>query len=116
MPFVEIKDFHALIEDNFTKKKVINFKNKTFFDQLVTSKQEAYTKFVKMSRNNNYKLYKNYTTGNLLDYSYNQNYYKPLGIDLSRQTNATIPQQINFKEKLNKKNDCVTMFFIFEMQ
>ena len=110
MPLVEIKDFNALIEDNFNQKKKKNLKNKTFFDQLVTSKQEAYTKFVKMSRNNDY------TTGNLLDYSYNQNYYKLLGIDLSRQTNATIPQQINFKEKLNKKNDCVTMLFIFEMQ
>ena len=41
-----------------------------------------------------------YTTGNLLDYSYNQNYYKPIAKDLSRQTYTTIPQHINFTGKL----------------
>ena len=35
-----------------------------------------------------------------MDYSNHQNYCKFLGIDLSSQTNATIPQQINFKGKL----------------
>ena len=34
-----------------------------------------------------------YTTGNLLDYLYHQNYYKLMGIDLSKQTHATIPYQ-----------------------
>ena len=37
-----------------------------------------------------------YTTGYLLDYLYHQNYHKPIGIDLSRQINTRIPQQINF--------------------
>ena len=46
-----------------------------------------------MSENNDY------TTGNLLDYFYHQNYYKLIGIDLSRQTNKNIPQQINFTRK-----------------
>ena len=46
-----------------------------------------------MSENNDY------TTGNLLDYVYHQNYYKLIDIDLSRQTNKNIPQQINFTEK-----------------
>ena len=32
-----------------------------------------------MSRNDDY------TTGNLLDYFYHRNYYKPIGIDLSRR-------------------------------
>ena len=32
-----------------------------------------------------------YTTGNLLDCSYHQNYYKRIGTDLSRQTNTSIP-------------------------
>ena len=36
-------------------------------------------------------------TGNLLDYSNHQNYYKLFGIDLSSQTNTTFPQQIIFK-------------------
>ena len=67
MPFVEIKDFNALID------------NKLFFDQPVKSKQEAYEKLIEMSRNNEY------TTGNLLDFSYHQNHYRVNDIDLSRQ-------------------------------
>ena len=65
MPLVEIKDFNALID------------SKPFFDQSVTSKQEAYGQLIRMSRNNDY------TTGNLLDFSYHKYYYKPIGIDLS---------------------------------
>ena len=66
MQLVEIKDFNALIT------------NKSFFDQPVKNKQEAYEKLVEVSRNNNY------SKGNLLDYLYHQNYYKLIGIDLSR--------------------------------
>ena len=44
-----------------------------------------------------------YTTGNLLDYLYHQNYYKLIGTDLSRQKNTNIPQQISFTGKLEKK-------------
>ena len=62
-----------------------------------------------MSRNNDY------TTGNVLDYLYHQNYYKLIGIDLSRQTNRSIPQQIYFTGKL-KEDDGATMFFITEKQ
>ena len=40
-----------------------------------------------------------YTIGNLLDYLYHQNYYKVIGIDLSRQTNTSITQQINLTGK-----------------
>ena len=58
-----------------------------------------------MSRNDDY------TTGNLLGLSY----YKLVGIDLSRQTNTSIPQQINFVGKL-EENDGKTMFFIAEKQ
>ena len=46
-----------------------------------------------MSRND-------YTTGNTLDFSYHQNYYKVIGINFSRQTNTSIPEQINFTGKL----------------
>ena len=77
MPLVEIKDFNPLID------------NKLFFDQPMKNKQEAYEKLVKISRNNNY------TTGNLLDFSYHQNYNKLIGIDLAKQKNSSIPQQIN---------------------
>ena len=94
---VEIKDFNALIN------------NKPFFDQPVKNKQEAYKKLVKMTRNNDY------TTGNLLDYLNHLKYYKLIGIDLSRQTNTSIPQQINFTRKL-EEDDGSTMFFITEKQ
>ena len=33
-----------------------------------------------------------YATGYLLDYLYQQKYYKLIGIDLPRQTNASTPQ------------------------
>ena len=73
MPLVEIKDFNALID------------NKPFFDQPAKNKQGAYEKLIKMSRNDGC------TTGNLLDFSYHQSYYKRIGIDFSRQTNTNIP-------------------------
>lgn len=41
----------------------------------------------------------NYAIGKFLDYSYHQKYYKLIEIDLSRQINKTIPQQISFTEK-----------------
>ena len=49
-----------------------------------------------MSKNNDY------TTGSLLNYLYHQKYYKLIGIDLSRQTNTSIPQQINLIGKLEE--------------
>ena len=55
-----------------------------------------YETLFEMLRNNDYG------TGNLLDYLYHQNYYKLNGTDLSRQTNTSIPQQINFKVKLKR--------------
>ena len=93
MPLVEIKDFNVLID------------NKSFFDQLIKNKQEAYERLVEMSRNDED------TTGNLLDYLYDQKYYKLIGIDLSRQKNPRISQQINFTEKLGKDDDA-SVFFI----
>ena len=50
-------------------------------------KQEAYEKTIEMSRSDDY------TTGNLLDFSYHQSNYKPIDIDSSRQTNTNIPHQ-----------------------
>ena len=97
MLLAEIKDFNVIID------------NKPFFDQPVKSKQEANEKPIEMSRNDDY------ATGNLLDFSYHQNYYKLIGIDLSRRTNRNIPQQINFAGKLEEA-DGSTMFFIPEKQ
>ena len=62
-----------------------------------------------MSRNDDY------TTGNLLDYFYHQKCYKPIGIYLSRLTNTSISQQINYVGKL-EKGDGTTIFFIVEKQ
>ena len=74
MSLVEIEDFNALIV------------NGPFFDQPVKTKQEAYEKLVEITRNK----------VDLLDYLYHQNYYKRIDICLSRQTNPSIRQQVNF--------------------
>ena len=60
--------------------------------------------------------YDDYTTGCLLDYLYHQNYYKPVGIDTSKQTNTSIPQEINFTGKWQQDDGGATMFFITEKQ
>ena len=57
-----------------------------------------------MSRNGGY------STGNLLDYLYHQNYYKLIGIDLSRQTNTNGYEQINFTGKLEEDNGAIMVF------
>ena len=97
MRLVEIKDFNALID------------NKPFFDRPVKNKQEAYEKLIEISKNDDYAI------GNLLDFSYHQNYYKLIGIDLWRQTNMNIPQQTNYIGKL-EKDEGATIFFIAEKQ
>ena len=61
-----------------------------------------------MSRKDDYATVK-------LNYLYNQKYCKRIGIDLSRQTNTSIPQQINSVGKLEEE-DGATMFFIAEKQ
>ena len=50
-----------------------------------------------------------------MDYLNHQNYYKLIGIDLSRQTSTGISQQINFLEKL-EQDDGEVMFLIAEKQ
>ena len=95
MQLVEIKGFNELIN------------NKPFFDQPVKNKQETYEKLIEMSKNDNY------TSANLLDFPYHQNYYKPIGIDLSRQSNTSIHQQINFTGTLEDNDDATTFFASF---
>ena len=60
-----------------------------------------------MSRNGDY------TTRKLLDYLYHQKYYKLTVINSSRQRNASIPQQVNFVEKVEEDNGA-KIFFITE--
>ena len=83
-PSIEINFFNALLD------------NKPFFYQLVKNKQETSEKLSEMPRNDSK------TSGNLLEYSYNKKCYKIIDIDLSRQTNINILQQINFTEKLEE--------------
>ena len=66
-------------------------------------------KNIEMSKN------RDYTTGNVLDYLYHQINYEFIGIDLSRETNASIPHEINFIGKL-EEDDGATMFFMAEEQ
>ena len=54
-------------------------------------------------------------TWNLLDYLYHQNYYNLIGIDVSKQLNISIAQQINFLGKL-EEDDGATIFFVSEKQ
>ena len=90
------------------RNQCINWKE-TIFWPASKQKHEAYEKLVEISRNYHY------TTGNLLDYLYHQKYYQPIGTDLSTQTITSIPQQINFVEKLEEDDDA-KMFFIAEKQ
>ena len=89
IPLIEIKDFIALI------------------DKPVKHKQEAYEKRIEMSQNDDH------TTGILSDLTYHQNYYKLIGISLSRQRNKNFSQQINFTGKL-EEDDSATMYFFAE--
>ena len=50
-----------------------------------------------------------------LNFSYHQNYFKLIGIDLSRQVNTSVSQQINIVGKLEKYNGA-RMLFIAEKQ
>ena len=60
------------------------------FDQLIKSKQKVYEKIFRISKTDDY------ITENLLHFLYHQNYYKLNGIDLSKETNTSISQQISF--------------------
>ena len=82
---------------------------KTLLDQPVRNKHKAYENVLKMSGNDDH------TTGNILDHLHYPKYYKPIGRDLSRQKNRSIPQQIDFVGKL-EEDDGATMFFIAEKQ
>ena len=73
-------------------------------------KKEAYEKLVEMWRNGDY------TTRKLLDYLYHQKYYKLIVIDSSRQRNASIPQQVNFVEKVEEDNGAKISFITEKKQ
>ena len=61
-----------------------------------------------MNKNNDY------TTGNLLDFSYFRDNYSWIAIDLSKQSKLKNPQQINYIGKLERQDYGATIFFIIE--
>ena len=81
---------------------------KVFFDLPVKKEEEAYEKIIEISKNNDY------TTDNLLDFSYFKEKYRLIAIDLSKQNKLKNPQQINFIGKIEGQNNGVTIFFIIE--
>ena len=70
---------------------------KSCFDLSVKNEEEVYEKIIEISNNNDY------TTANLVDFTYFKKHYKLIAIDLSKQTKLKDPQQINFIGKLSKK-------------
>ena len=78
-----------------------------FFDLSVKNEEETYEKIIDMNNNNDY------TTGNLLDFTYFKENYKLIAIDLSKQTKLKDPKQISSIGKIDKDNGA-TMFFIIE--
>ena len=89
MPLLENKDFNVLID------------NKPVFVPPVENKQEAYENLLEMSRNDDY------TTRKLIDHLY----YKRILIDLSRESNTSIPKQINFVGELEEDNGATNAFY-----
>ena len=95
VPKVQIKDFNVLIG------------RRSFFNLLIKNEEEAYKKIFDMSKNNNY------TTGNLLNFTYYKENYKLIAIDLSKQTKIKDLQQINFIGKIERQDNGVTIFFFY---
>ena len=61
-----------------------------------------------MNKNNDY------TTGNLLGFSYFRDNYSWITIDLSKKSKLKDPQQINYIGKLERQGYGATIFFIIE--
>ena len=73
-------------------------------------KKKPIKKIIEMSNNNDYII------GNLLDFGYLKENYKLIATDLSKQTNLTDPQQINFIGKLDKDNGATVFALLLNNQ
>ena len=97
LPNVMVKDYNVIID------------KLAFFDLPIKTEEEAYEKFIDISRNNEY------TTSTLLDYDYFKKHYKLIVIDLSKQQvlqeNEDLIQQINF---IGKFEEAANVFIIIE--
>ena len=87
--------------------------DRNFFDQPINSMNKTYENIRKIATGWG----DDYTTGCLLDYSYFNENYKMIAIDLSKQqvldADPRAIQQINFTAKLDR-DEGATMFFIIE--
>ena len=97
LPKVMVKDCNVIID------------KLSFFSMPIKTGEEAYEKFIDISRNNEY------ATGNLLDYDYFKKHYKLIAIDLSKQQelqeNEDLIQQINF---IGRLTEAANVFIIIE--
>ena len=90
IPNVEIKDYNVMID------------GKNFLDQTIKNDKVTYENIRKIATGQK----DDYTTGCLLDYIYLKNYYKMIGVDLSKQqaldAHPKAIQQINFTANLDR--------------
>ena len=84
LPNVEIKDYNVMIN------------GENFFDQPIKDNKVTYENIRKIATGKG----DHYTTGCLLDYSYINDTYKMIVIDLSKQPRAM--QQVNFTANLDR--------------
>ena len=86
---------------------------KNFFDQPINSDLKIYENIRKIATGQE----DDYTTGCLLDYSYFKDYFKMIGIDLSKQqfldADPRAIQQINFTANLDRDGN-TRFYFILE--
>ena len=86
---------------------------RNFFDQPINSMNKTYENIRRIAIGQG----DDYTTGCLLDYTYFNNHYKMIAIDLRKQealdTDPRAIQQINFTATLETEGN-TTMFFIIE--
>ena len=102
LPKVEIKDYNIIMIDG-----------RNLFDQPINRMTKTYENIRKITTGQG----DDYTTGCLLDYSYFNENYKMIAIDLSKQqaldADPRAIRQINFTANLDRAGN-TTMFFIIE--
>ena len=101
LPIVEIKDYNIMVN------------GENFFDQPIKNNKVTYENIRKIATSQG----DDYTTGCLLDYSYFNDTYKMIAVDLSKQqaldTDPKAIQQINFPTNLDIARS-TRFYFILE--
>ena len=96
--FQKIKDYNVMID------------GKIFFDQPINSELKTYESIRKNATGQG----DNYTTGCLLDYSYFEENYKMIAINISKQqvlhANRRAVQLINFTAKLDRAGNTTMLY------